>query len=199
MNLLIFLIFLQGDFRVKEINIQGNSYLEEKAIKNIMFTKTKSLFRKGKFISQIYGSDILAIKNLYDYNGFLENEITDSLIFDSTQKLVEINIIIKEGIQTVIKEIEFEGNKLFSDQFLKEKITTKSEKPFDRRKFEIDNYVITSLYDNIGYTEIQIKNGHIINDHQAKIVYDITEGEKQFVEAIEITGLNRTREDIVRK
>ncbi|MEO0189473.1 MAG: outer membrane protein assembly factor BamA [candidate division WOR-3 bacterium] len=199
MNLLLFLVFFQIDFRVTEITIQGNEYFNDKAIKNVMLTRTRALFRKGKFDHNVYKGDIAAIKNLYDYNGFLETEIRDSLTFDSTKKTVKINIDIKEGNQTIIKEIEFTGNTLFSDEFLKEKIITKLEKPFDRRKFEIDNHIITSIYDDIGYTEVKINTQYFFNNYQAKISYNIAEGEKQFIEDIEITGLRRTRKDVVSK
>ncbi|MEO0227299.1 MAG: BamA/TamA family outer membrane protein [candidate division WOR-3 bacterium] len=199
MSFSIILIFFQINFRVKEINIQGNNYLGDRAIKNVMFTKTRSLFRKGKFDKNIYDGDILAIKNLYDYNGFLDAEINDSLIFDSTNKTIVINIEIREGVQTIIGEIDFAGNNLFSDEFLREKIITGIGKPFDRRKFEIDEYIIKSLYDEPGYTEVQINLNFVIGNYQAKIVYNIIEGEKQFVEDIEISGLNRTKKGTVLK
>ncbi|MGB9720038.1 MAG: outer membrane protein assembly factor BamA [bacterium] len=197
MNLLFLLILFQTDFRVIGIKIEGNEYINDKTIKNVMLTKTKALFRKGRFDYDVYKGDITAIKNLYDYSGFLESEVRDSLIFDSTGKTVEIHINIKEGKQTTIRAIEFAGNKLYSTEFLREKIVTKLEKPFDRRRFEIDNYIITSLYDDLGYTEVRIENEYFVNDQQAKILYNIVEGEKQFIEDIEITGLRRTKKEIV--
>lgn len=193
MNILIFLFICSTNFRVTAIDIKGNNFFTDKSIKNIMLTRTKGLFHKGKFNQTIFNGDIKAIKNLYDYNGFLEAEITDSLVFDSIRKNVQIILNIVEGKQTIIKEIEFINNKLFSAEFLKNKIITKQSMPFDRRKFELDNYIITSVYDDFGYTDIQIQIEHNIKDYEAKIVYRINEGEKQFIEGVEIIGLNRTK------
>jgi len=197
MNLLIFLLIYASDFRVTEIDIRGNHFFADKAVKNIMLTRTKGLLRKGTFHQTVFNGDVEAIKNFYDYNGFLETEIIDSLVFDSTRKSVKIVLNITEGKQTIIKEILFEGNEIFTEEFLKNKIITELEKPFDRRKIEFDRYIITSVYDDLGYTDIQTQVENFINNHEAKIVYRINEGEKQYIEGIEIIGLKRTRKETV--
>lgn len=193
MNFLIFLFICSADFRVTEIKIKGNDFFTDRTIKNIMFTRTKGLFRRGVFNQTIFNSDIKAIEAFYNNNGFLEVKITDTLVFDRIKKDVQIILQIVEGKQTFIKEIEFIGNKLFTEEFLRKKIITKQNKAFDRRKFEIDNYIITSIYDDLGYTDIQIKIDNFISDSGAKIVYRISEGERQFIEGIEIIGLSRTK------
>ncbi len=199
MNCLIFCIFLTIDFRVSKIDIQGNHHFSDKAIKNTMLTKTKGFLRSGKFNATIYNGDITAIKNLYENNGFLEAEIKDSIVFDSTGKVVELHIQVNEGNQTKIKTVDFTGNILFSKEFLKDKIITQTGISYDQRKIETDNYIITSLYDDLGYTDVQIHNETFIDNYEAKILYQIIEGEKQFIEGIEISGLTRTKNETVLK
>lgn len=196
---LLFLLLTTVEFRVTKVMINGNQYFKEPAIKNIMLTRTPGIFRKGVFNQEIFKGDITAIKNLYRYNGFLEIEVDHELVFDSINRKVEISINIEEGNQTFVETIEFFGNVLFSDSTLKEKIATRQYKPFDKREIELDNYVITSIYDDIGYADAIVQVDYNIKDYRAHIIYTITENEKQFVQNIEFFGLKRTREGILRK
>ena len=199
MIFLILLLLNATDFRVAMINIEGNEYFKDGKIKSIMLTKTPGIFNRGKFLNEVFKGDITAIKNLYDYNGFLETQVLHELAFDSTRTSVNINIRIEEGTQTSVKETYFSGNKLLTSDFLKNKSVVKLGEPFDKRKIDIDNYIITSIYDDLGYADVNVKSTYRIENHQAIISHDIVEGDKQFIKEIELLGLNRTREDVVMK
>ncbi len=199
MIVLYLLLLSTIDFKVTKIAITGNEYFIEAAIKHVMLTKTPGLFRKGSFQAEIFNGDITAIQNLYNNNGFIDAHVEYELIFDSTEKKVEINIDITEGRQTYVDKIEFVGNKLFTGDSLREKMTTRLNEPFDKRKLELDSYTITSLYDDRGYADARVQSDYSVTDNELRIVFTISEGEKQFIEEIEILGLERTREGVVRQ
>lgn len=194
---LILLFFSTVDFRVEQILIKGNEHFKDSAIKNVMLTKTLSIFNRGKFLPEIFEGDITAIENLYDYNGFLEARVDYDLNIDSVEKTVEIQIIIIEGKQTFVEDINFTGNTLFKNDFLNEKTTTRPDEYFDKRKVELDNYIIISLYDDKGHTDANVQSEYMVKDYKAIIVHNIIEGEKQYIKKIEFVGIKRTREDIV--
>lgn len=197
MILTILILSSTINFRVTKIDIQGNEYFKDSAIKKMMLTRTTRFFYRGIFIKEIFDGDITAIKNLYNYNGFLEAQAAYRLDFDSTKKAVKIGITIEEGNQTFIKEIDFAGNTKFSNDLLREKINTKLTQPFDRRKIDIDNYIITSIYDDLGYADVKVQSDFVADNFEAKIVHNIIEGEEQFIEAIAITGLQKTKKQVV--
>ncbi len=193
MNFLILLLAVSTEFKVRHIDIHDNQYFSDKEITQIMLTKTPAAFRSGAFNQEIFAGDITAITNLYKYSGFLNVEVAHDLTFDSLASKVAIDIFIKENTQTFVRDIDFKGNTLFDNEALIRAITTIPGEPFNQQKMDFDNYVLTSLYDDQGYADAivistkQIKNGNTL------ITHDITEGEKQFVHSIEITGLARTR------
>ncbi len=199
MIVLFFLLLNTIDFRVTNIDIKGNEHFNASAIRNIMLTTTPGLFRKGIFQAEIFSGDIRAIQNLYNNNGFLDVQVDHELIFDSTRKEVGINVRIIEGNQVFVGEIEFIGNRLFTNDFLREKMTTQSNEPFDKRKMELGSYTITSLYDDKGYADVRVQSEYTVTDTKAKIIYTISEGEKQFIKDVEIIGLERTKEGVARR
>jgi outer membrane protein insertion porin family len=199
MMLLILLLLNTADFKVETIAIRGNEYFNDGAIKAVMLTKTASLFQRGTFVPTLFDGDITAILNLYNYQGFLETTVDYELAFDSIKKRVDINIDIQEGTQAFITEVLFTGNTIFSDSFLCEKITIQPGTYFDKRNIDVDTYVITSLYDDKGYTDVNVHADYAVENHKATVVYTITEAEQQFIKTIELIGLEKTREEIVRR
>lgn len=199
MIILYLLLLSTIEFKVTKITIKGNEYFNEAAVRQVMLTKTPGLFRKGSFQTEIFNGDITTLQNLYNYNGFLDAHVAFELIFDSTEKEVEINIDITEGKKTFVNEIQFVGNRLFTSDFLKEKITTQLNEPFDKRKLELDGYTITSLYDDAGYADVRVQSNYTVTDNELKVVHTISEGEKQFIKEIEVIGLEHTREGVARR
>ncbi|KPL16000.1 hypothetical protein AMJ74_00180 [candidate division WOR_3 bacterium SM1_77] len=199
MIVIIIMLLNAVQFKVGNINIYGNQYFKESAIRRMMLTKTAGLFNRGEFIQEIFDGDIIAIEDHYNYNGFLEAKIAHDLTFDSTQKKVNIEINVAEGKQTLVENIIFAGNTLFTEDFLRQKMSMIPGEPFDSRKIDIDNYVITSLYDDIGYSEAQIKSDYTIAGNGADVTHNIIESTKQFIGGIEFEGLKNTQEDVLRR
>lgn len=195
----IIALLILSQLKVGDITITGNTFFTTREIKVIMLTRTPGLFRRGTFKQEILTGDLVAVTNLYQYEGFLEAVVVHELTVDTIKPRVEIYIDITEGQQTIVKAVEFTGNTVFADSALHGKITIHPLAPFDRRKVDLDKNVITALYDDIGYADVTVQVDHGIIDHKAHITYQIQENEKQYVEKIEFIGLRRTDERILQK
>ena len=196
----LFLLFIAtSEFKVARVTIEGNQYFTAKSIKRIMLTKTPGLFRKGTFNHEIFRGDIAAINNLYKYSGFIDAIVDHQLIYDSTFNKVEIEIAIEEGQQTFVNHIAFRGNVIFGDDYLEQKITSSLHDPFDRRKIDLDAYMVTTAYDDSGYADVEVQADYYIIDNKASIDYLIVENERQYVDSIEFYGLQRTRENVLHR
>jgi outer membrane protein insertion porin family len=193
----ILLLAISTEFKVNWITINGNRYFTEKDIKNVMLTRPPGLFRKGDFNSEIFKGDIAAIGNLYKYNGFLESTINHRIVYDSIIKRVNIEITILEGQQTFVESLTFDGNMLFTNEHLQDVLASVLYEPFDRRKLDLDAYMITTAYDDSGYADVTVQVDYNTVNGKAHIDYLIVENERQYVECVEFSGLERTHAGIL--
>jgi outer membrane protein insertion porin family len=194
---IILLLMSVVEFRVYSIEIRGNEYFAESAIRKIMLTKTKNLLRKGVFNENIFSGDLEAIKNLYLYEGFLNASIDDELDYDSIDMRLDIFLKITEGEQHFVETIAFDGNEIFTSESLVQKITMRPGQIFDPRKITADNYVIRYLYDDLGYADVKVESEYRVEDERVFVTHTVAEGTKQFVGQIEILGLRHTDTSVV--
>ncbi len=196
---LLLFCFAADEFRVNTIEIRGNEYFEAPAIKNVMLIKPPAFLRRGYFRMDVFKGDLEAIKNLYIYEGFVDVKVAHELHFDSTERRVDILLLIDEGVQVFVKSINLEGISLFDEESLKQYLVMKPGQSFDRRNIDSDKRIITYLYDDRGYADVSVKSEYDIEKNEVNIYHRVTEGEKQYVDKIAISGLERTREVVVRR
>jgi len=196
---LIFFLFCGGEFRVTAIDISGNQHFSESSIRKIMLTKKKGLLRKGVFNDEIFRGDLEAIKNLYVYDGFLDVSVVHELRYDSTDQGVAISIGVSEGRQSFVQDIRFDGNMIFRADSLLQLLVMERGKAFDPRMVDLDNYIIRYSYDDIGYADVEVESDYDRIKDSISVNHSINEGALQFVGDIEILGLERTRESVVRR
>jgi len=194
---IILLLMSVSDFRVRSIEVTGNEYFKESAIRKIMLTKTRNLFRKGVFNEDVFNGDLVAIKNLYVYEGFLDANVDHALSYDSIDMRLDIFLKIIEGKQHFVETVAFEGNNIFTAESLVQKVTMQSGQIFDPRKITADNYVIRYLYDDLGYADIKVESEYRVQKERVVVTHSIVEGAKQYVGQIEILGLRHTDTSVV--
>src|SRR5690606_34587848 len=100
-------------------------------------------------------------KNIVDYyrkNGYRDAEIlSDSLIYSNNNEDLKILIKVYEGPQYKIRNITWEGNSVFSDAMLDQRLGLKKGDIFDYDKFEKNlrgnetQSDVTALYMDNGY------------------------------------------------
>ncbi|MDH4210621.1 MAG: outer membrane protein assembly factor BamA [candidate division WOR-3 bacterium] len=195
----IFLLLCGGEFHVTAIDFSGNEYHNASTIKKIMLTKTKGLFRKGIFNDDVFRGDLDAIENLYVYDGFLDIVVGHELHYDSANNGIAVSIEINEGRQSFVKSINFGGNTVFQAESLAKLLVIERGNIFDPRKVDVDNYIIRYSYDDIGYADVEVESDFQREGDSISVRHLISEGAVQFVGDMEIVGLERTRESVVRR
>ncbi len=197
MIILFLMTVVAGEFRVRTVEIEGNEYFNESAIKNVMLTRPANLLRKGIFSEDIFRGDIKAIQNLYIYEGFLDAVVLHDLRYDSIDKKVDISVKVTEGGRYFAGSIRFRGNAVIHTDSLAQKMTLRPGKVFDRRKVDTDNYIIKYSYDDLGYADVEVESDYNVDSQTVHVIHRITEGEQQYVGQVELLGLKRTRRSVI--
>ena len=213
---------LFSDINFYLTNVDGNVAdleLEITEVPNLLNVKVRGIkdrkrsdiiedneLKEGKKITENVKANIKSyVKDKYREKGFLNatanietQEVRDSL---SDNKLEGINmtINIKKGEKVKIKDINFEGNKKFSDWKLHRKMKKTKEKFFLRfwkrsklipEEYKADKQRVVDLMKAEGYRDARIVNDTIRKLDKNNIAIDINvkEGDQYYFGDIEFVG-----------
>jgi len=193
--------------KISEIRFVGNDvHIADSSLQNVMSTKAQSLFSKGLFVETKLQEDLKAIERFYGDQGFIDASIVDvkkDIVFDSEDELnkMVITIVIEEGDAWTYGGMEFLGNRIYSDEELREMVSQENGATFNRTKFQLDYQRVTDLY---------YENGYIFNtftyeeerdpaDRVVSYAVNIVERDRAHIENIIIRGNEKTKTYVIRR
>lgn len=191
---------------VREITIDGNKSLSRKKILKVMETEEKGFFSfftgSGVYREDQIRVDIQQIKSLYQNNGYIFASVSEpSIILGPKKRKLYITIALSEGEQYRVGKIGIEGNTLFPEEDLYEKLETASGEIFDRSLLRKDIDSLLDMYMEKGYARADINPDVTINKDEktADIIFSLTQGNIFRIGRIYIEGNTKTRDKVVRR
>jgi outer membrane protein insertion porin family len=125
-------------------------------------------------------------------------EVLQGVSLNGENLIITFNVT--EGPLTRIAGVEVRGNRIYTEQRLREELRTVIGAPFSRSQARADSERVLALYAREGYVNAQM-NFSVVelptkdNDEQIRLVYSITnEGEKVFINRIIINGVTGSAE-----
>lgn len=158
-NLDSFLIIIEENFIIENIYINGNIRVNDETIKSAISSKENSFLNKDKIIN-----DINIIRNFYSSQGFYNssiNVITENVSSDKKNIIFQIT----ENNFAKISNINFFGNKTFSDRQLSAIIFSETKSDFNifgkgsnlnPEIFNIDKMKLKEFYEDRGFNSINV-------------------------------------------
>jgi outer membrane protein insertion porin family len=212
--ILTFDIFAGHKYEIKDINFIGNELVtDKKLLKNIKPLKedrrfkffTKKLFKQADLDEGI--ENIIAY---YRKNGFRDAYVVrDSVyLYNYIKDLtgVKVDIEIYEGPQYKVRNIEWDGNTVYTDEQLTQSLDFEKGDIFNEEKFEQNlnfnktDSDINSLYQNIGYLFFQVRPTiKVVGEDSLDITFDIFEDEKATIRQVNFSGNTKTHDEVVRR
>lgn len=200
--------------RIKDIVFEGNNQFSERRLRKVLKTKRRWIFSwitgSGVLKDEQFQDDKERLIEFYQNEGFIDFEIND-IQFDYVEenKLV-IRFNISEGRPYQVGAIEFKGNSLFTadeimggvnvlGRLVKMKMTV--GELFTPKGLNADVDAIRDFYGAKGYIDVRvnaIKNANV-SSGTMDVVYQITEGDKAYIERIEIRGNEKTKDKVIRR
>ncbi|MGD2030620.1 MAG: outer membrane protein assembly factor BamA, partial [Desulfobacterales bacterium] len=185
-------------FRVKEkpniriIRFKGNKVYKDDEIKENLSIRTGSVLNIFKV-----RSNIKRIEELYKEKNYHNVKVTYTIDYLETNQ-ADLEFVIQEGENVLIKHIIFEGNNAYSDKELKKMMET-SEKGFfswmtssgnlNRENLEQDIAKLSAFYYNNGYIQARVGEPQIeFHEKWIDIKIKIDEGPRFKVNNVEVTG-----------
>ncbi len=144
---------------INKIGFDGNKRIEDADLMQEVTMRSNSVFSPYKL-----QADLNRITGLYQKMGRYSATIEPKII-QLDQNRVNLVYEINEGKESVIRKINFAGNKLFSDSDLAEVLASKeyrfyrffsSADVYDPDKLEYDKEMLRRFYMNKGYADFKI-------------------------------------------
>lgn len=203
---LIFQIDEFDKIRVKRIEFLGNVAFSDNELKAIMETREESLFSfltgSGSFKEFNFNTDIERIKFFYKTKGYLQVNLgSPEVTISEDKKWVFISLKVNEGPLFKINNIYFEGNDLFSDSKLREKIKLKEDEVYSEELLRRDIIKLTEAFQDEGYAfanvlrDLQIVPG----ENKVDVKFSFEKGKIAYIGKIKILGNTKTRDKVVRR
>jgi outer membrane protein insertion porin family len=191
---------------INRVLFEGNHAMKEDKLKDEVSVRPRGIFTRAKV-----QADDARIIELYRRSGRISATVTPQIV-QLPQKRVDLIFKIDEGPKSGILRVNFEGNKAFSDNDLRDVVVTKqsrwykflssSNANYDPDRLEYDREQLRKYYRNRGYYDFRVvsaiaefapdKNGFAVT-------YTIDEGKRfKFGKVTVQTELKKLNPDVLR-
>ncbi|MCX8051760.1 MAG: outer membrane protein assembly factor BamA [Chlorobi bacterium] len=160
-------------------------------------------FDRKKF----YEKDIPAILRYYHARGYIDADTVETqLSIDRDNRAVDISIVMQEGQRYYLRSVRFDGNTVFPDNLLMQRLGVEIGEPVDLDRIEKningneDQTEIRSLYLDNGYLEttilydLQRTSGDSID-----LFVHIYERNRFTIRRVDIVGNTKTQDRVIRR
>ena len=181
--------------KLVSIKVEGNKYFNTETIRERLAVEPSSLMLpNGRFSQRLLTGDVLAIKYLYQANGFLDIKVSGDLQDNYENKKNEMQIVVRieEGPQTLVNDLKVEGASGAALQDLQPRLTNLKGQPFSEANVVSDRDAITYYYYDRGYPNVQFESAAVPvagEPQRMNVVYKVVEGQRFFVNRVGAAGL----------
>lgn len=193
--------------RVQEVDFIGARAFTQKKLRKVVKT------RGHWFFSWITRSDILKdeqveedrekLTEFYRNAGYIDFDLKDLKMEPMAKGKGKVKLVytISEGTQYKVGEVEFKGNQLFTTNQLDSKLKMPVGAVFTPTGLEKDVETLRDTYGARGNIDARVMPRRLPNTQTGKmdLAYEIEEGNKSYIEKIEIRGNTKTRDRVIRR
>jgi len=204
-------------FRLTDIRITGTNKLTFEDVEaDLKSQKSSALglipflgYGRGYTSLTLLEQDRRIVRNYVRDLGYrrAEAEVLQGVSINGENLIITFNVI--EGPLTRIAGVEVRGNKIYTEQRLRDELRTVIGAPFSRSQARADSERVLALYAREGYVDAQL-NFSVVElpqkgeEEQIRLIYSINnEGEKVFINRIIANGVTgsattqRTKRDAI--
>jgi outer membrane protein insertion porin family len=190
-------------FRLTDIRIVGTNKLTFEDVQGELRSQKASVLGLIPFFSygRGYTSQALLEQDRRTVEAFMkdlgylraEAKVLQGVSLDGENLIITFNVV--EGPLTRIAGVEVRGNKIHTDQRIREELKIVIGAPFSRSQARFDAERVRALYASEGYINAQLEFSVVElpkkgEDEQVRLIYSITnEGDKVVVNQIVINGV----------
>ena len=191
---------------LRSIDIRGNENFSNWTIKQNMEMETKGLFNFFSS-SHVYSetrlqADVERIRTFYLEAGYLRFAIEDARAEKSEDETdIDIVIEVKEGSRYLVSEYVLDGALPTDDVEFQSFVFQDAGEVFSSQQAEETAAAVRNYLGDLGYVNANVYYETMIDDNEGAVraVFKINAGPVAYVRRIDITGNERTADQVIRR
>ncbi|MBM2839608.1 MAG: yaeT [Bacteroidetes bacterium] len=199
------------EVKVRNITFEGNTAFDEGdlrgAMDEIKEARWWKIFSSAKFDRKKYEEDKRLIIQFYRKNGYRDAEVvSDSIWYSPDKEDMSILMHVYEGPQYKIRNVTWEGNTVYSDTVLNERLDIRPGEVYNAQKLEQNlrnneaQSDVSSLYLDNGYLRFSLEPREIrVAVDSVDINIKIYELNQYRIGHVAIRGNTKTHERVIRR
>ena len=199
--------FEEGDpASVRQINIVGNELFSDAEI----LKDTESLvdlpwwrfMSSDRYQKDTLKGDLEKVRSYYLDRGYLRFDIEANTVAVSPDKTsVYVTLQVKEGEQYTITGVDFVGDLIGQDDFIKAMLPLKSGQLYNGALVTYTEESIAKFLAGFGYANSKVRTSTTINDEtkEVSLTLSVDPGKRVYVNRITVTGNAATKDEVIRR
>lgn len=191
---------------ISSIRFVGNKTFESEELAELMQLGVPNWFswytKRDLYSREKLAADLESIRSFYMNQGYLDFKIDSVQVSIAPNKSdVYVTINMTEGEKYTVNDVRLTGDLLGLDNELQALVTLQKGEMYNAEKVKNVSTAITDKLATLGYA-FATANASPISDAAGRtvdIVYTVDPGRRAYVRRVNITGNNRTRDEVIRR
>jgi outer membrane protein insertion porin family len=198
---------IEGDVaKIKEIRITGNKAFSESTLRGLFDLDTGGILswytKSDRYTKSKLNADIETLRSYYLSRGYLEFKVEASQVSISTDKKdIAISLDIVEGERFTVSDVKLAGSFIGRDDKFKSLVTVSAGQEYNADKLAETNKAMVAYFGDFGFAFARVVVKPEIDRAKNQVALTLTAdpGQRAYVRRINITGNNRTRDEVIRR
>ena len=188
---------------VRAIRFEGNKTYSDRKLRKQMKTKAKTPIaffdKSGRLDQAQLQQDLDSIREFYQNHGYIDIAIPEVRQERSSSGL-RLVVVIKEGAQYHVRQLTFSGQEVTNEQKLRAVLKMKEGAVYSPEALAADSKSMNDGYGAGGFVDVDVHpEGTAAGPGLVDLHYTIAEGERSFVERVNVVGNTRTKDKVIRR
>jgi outer membrane protein insertion porin family len=187
--------------KVAAVAVNGNKYFNTDTIRERMFIQPAAFnLRHGRYSEAFRRKDEETIAELYRSNGFRDVKVTTTTQnrYRDKPEEIAVTVSIEEGPQWLIRNVTLKGAQQLDVSSIAKQFAALSGQPFSESSLATDRRSILNYCYERGFPQAQFQaSWSIVEPQRVDVAYSLTEGPRQYVRDVLISGATTTRRSIL--
>src|SRR5216110_707211 len=189
---------------VKQVQFEGNAHFSEKVLRKQMKTRGRSLIyfvdKTGRLDEVQLEQDMDKLREFYQDHGYIDVEIKTPHRERTEKGPMIITIPIVEGPQYHVRKLTITGYQNTTEDRIRKLLKMKESSVYSPKQLRDDAKAVADAYGSGGYVDLVVlPEGEPAGPAQIDVHYKIEEGDRSFVNRINIEGNTRTKDKVIRR